>query len=167
MPQDYRRIPILLHNKVMACLRENLRQASLILHTVFPEPKVIYKVKGSIAGSALLTRWEIQLNSIMLTDNGDTFIDEVVPHELAHLLVFKTFGKVKPHGKEWQYMMSEVLGKLPKVTHNFTIKRNSYMYRCNCQIHHLTKIRHNKIQNNKSSYLCQKCGSILKQVIPI
>ncbi|WP_296210015.1 SprT family zinc-dependent metalloprotease [Gilliamella sp.] len=162
MQQDYKRIPIYLHNQTMACLRTHLMQANQRLHSQYKEPKIIYKPKGSIAGSAFLTRWEIQLNSIMLLDNGTQFIEEVVPHELAHLIVFKEFGKVKPHGKEWQYIISEILGKIPATTHRFPIQRNTYLYYCNCQQHYLTSIKHNKIQNNKTSYLCRKCGTILK-----
>lgn len=137
-------------------------QANKLLQCDFIEPKIIYKVKGSIAGSAFLTRWEIQLNSTMLHENGITFIEEVVPHELAHLIVFKRYGKVKPHGKEWQYIMSKILGKIPKTTHSFAIKNANYQYYCQCQEHFLTKIRHNKIQYNKTEYLCRKCGTILK-----
>lgn len=146
----------------MACLRKYLTQANNLLQTHYIEPKIIYKVKGSIAGSAFLARWEIQLNSTMLSENGIVFIEEVVPHELAHLIVYKKFGKVKPHGNEWQYIMSQILGKIPKTTHNFAIKRTNFIYYCQCQEHFLTKIRHNKIQHNNTEYLCRKCGTILR-----
>lgn len=167
MQQDYKRIPIYLHNQVLACLRTHLTQANNILNTNYKEPKVSYKPKGSVAGCAFLTRWEIQLNSIMLNENGEKFINEVVPHELAHLITFQKFGKVKPHGQEWQYIMSEIMKKEPKVTHNFNIKRNEYVYICNCQEHYLSPIRHNKIRKNKASYQCRKCGTILKLKISI
>lgn len=167
MQQDYKRIPIYLHNQVLACLRTSLTQANNILNTNYKEPKVSYKPKGSVAGCAFLTRWEIQLNSIMLNENGEKFINEVVPHELAHLITFERFGKVKPHGQEWQYVMSEIMRKEPKVTHNFNIKRNEYVYICNCQEHYLSPIRHNKIRKNKTSYQCRKCGTILKLKISI
>lgn len=167
MQQDYKRIPIYLHNQVLACLRTHLTQANNILNTNYKEPKVTYKPKGSVAGCAFLTRWEIQLNSIMLNENGEKFINEVVPHELAHLITFQKFGKVKPHGQEWQYIMSEIMKKEPKVTHNFNIKRNEYVYICNCQEHYLSPIRHNKIRKNKTSYQCRKCGTILKLKISI
>ena len=162
MQPDYKRIPIYLHNQVLACLRTHLTQANNILNSHYKEPKVSYKPKGSVAGCAFLTRWEIQLNSIMLCENGEKFIAEVVPHELAHLITYQNFGKVKPHGKEWQYVMSEIMKKEPKVTHNFQIKRNEYVYICNCQEHYLSPIRHNKIRKNKTSYQCRKCGTILK-----
>ena len=167
MQQDYKRIPIYLHNQVLACLRTHLTQANNILNTNYKEPKVSYKPKGSVAGCAFLTRCEIQLNSIMLNENGEKFINEVVPHELAHLITFQKFGKVKPHGQEWQYIMSEIMKKEPKVTHNFNIKRNEYVYICNCQEHYLSPIRHNKIRKNKTSYQCRKCGTILKLKISI
>lgn len=167
MQQDYKRIPIYLHNQVLACLRTHLTQANNILNTNYKEPKVSYKPKGSVAGCAFLTRWEIQLNSIMLNENGEKFINEVVPHELAHLITFQKVGKVKPHGQEWQYIMSEIMKKEPKVTHNFNIKRNEYVYICNCQEHYLSPIRHNKIRKNKTSYQCRKCGTILKLKISI
>ncbi|OCF94157.1 SprT family zinc-dependent metalloprotease [Gilliamella sp. wkB308] len=163
MQQDFKRIPINLHNQVIACLRKHLAQANQLLNMQFTEPKIIYKPKGSVAGSAFLMRWEIQLNTMMLVDNGHIFIEEVVPHELAHLIVFKKFGNVKPHGKEWQYVMSNILGKIPKTTHNFDVKRDFYLYYCECQEHQLTKIRHNKVQHNNINYLCRKCGTQLKQ----
>ena len=162
MQQDYKHIPIYLHNQVMACLRKHLTQANQLLNTEYKEPKIVYKPKGSIAGSAILNRWEIQLNTTMLFENGEKFIEEVVPHELAHLITFQIYGKVKPHGKEWQYIMSEIMKQHPKVTHNFNFKRKEYVYICDCQEHYLSSIRHNKIEKNKISYQCLKCGSILK-----
>ncbi|PXY98561.1 SprT family zinc-dependent metalloprotease [Gilliamella apicola] len=162
MQQDYKHIPIYLHNQVMACLRKHLTQANQRLNTEYKEPKIVYRSKGSIAGSAILNRWEIQLNTTMLCENGEKFIEEVVPHELAHLITFQIYGKVKPHGKEWQYIMSEIMKLHPKVTHNFNFKRKEYVYICDCQEHYLSSIRHNKIEKNKISYQCLKCGSILK-----
>ncbi|MDF7666574.1 SprT family zinc-dependent metalloprotease [Orbaceae bacterium ESL0727] len=162
MPQVYKHIPINLQNHVMACLRRHLAQANAFFHTNYTEPNILYRPKGSIAGSAYLTRWEIQLNRTLLCENGIPFIEEVVPHELAHLLVYKQFGKVKPHGKEWQSIMATVLGKEPKTTHNFTVSRPDYLYVCQCQTHHLSKIRHNKIQQQHIDYICKKCGTILK-----
>lgn len=162
MQQDYKHIPIYLHNQVMACLRKHLTQANQLLNTEYKEPKIGYKSKGSIAGSAILNRWKIQLNTTMLCENGEKFIEEVVPHELAHLITFQIYGKVKPHGKEWQYIMSEIMKQHPKVTHNFNFKRKEYVYLCDCQEHYLSSIRHNKIEKNKISYQCRKCGSILK-----
>lgn len=161
MQQDYKQIPIQLQNHVMACLRRHLAQANQLLQTNYLEPTITYRKKGSIAGTAHFTRWEIQLNCTLLCENGTPFIEEVVPHELAHLLVFKKYGRVKPHGQEWKQMMSTILGKIPKTTHNFSIPKTNYLYICDCQEHYLSKVRHNKISRNNAQYICKRCGKIL------
>ncbi len=65
----------------------------------------------------------------MLLENSEAFIEEVVPHELAHLLVWKHFGRVAPHGKEWKWMMENVLGVPARRTHQFelqSVRRNTF-----------------------------------------
>lgn len=64
-----------------------------------------------------------------MMENQQAFIDEVVPHELAHLLVWKHFGRVAPHGKEWKWMMEAVLGVPARRTHQFeleSVRRNTF-----------------------------------------
>lgn len=165
MKESVIRVPIQLHNQVLACLRSKLTLANKQLNTQYSEPKVKYLKKGSIAGSAYAKDWLIQLNIVMLLENGPTFIEQVVPHELAHLLVFKQYGnKVKPHGVEWQYIMSKILQESPSVTHNFPTpksKRATYLYRCDCQEYQLSTIRHRRIQDRQTQYFCKKCGKML------
>ncbi|MFO6295826.1 SprT-like domain-containing protein, partial [Pseudomonas aeruginosa] len=58
---------------------------------------------------------------VLLLENQREFIDEVVPHELAHLLVWQHFGRVAPHGKEWKWMMEGGLGVPAPRTHRFDL----------------------------------------------
>ena len=83
----------------MRCLREKLAQANLKLGRNYPEPKIVYQQRGTAAGTAWLEPYEIRLNPVLMMENQQAFIEEVVPHELAHLLVWKHFGRVAPHGK--------------------------------------------------------------------
>lgn len=99
----------------MRRLREKLAQANLKLGRNYPEPKLSYTQRGTSAGTAWLESYEIRLNPVLLLENSEAFIEEVVPHELAHLLVWKHFGRVAPHGKEWKWMMENVLGVPPVV----------------------------------------------------
>ena len=92
----------------MRRLREKLAQANLKLGRNYPEPKLSYTQRGTSAGTAWLESYEIRLNPVLLLENSEAFIEEVVPHELAHLLVWKHFGRVAPHGKEWKWMMESV-----------------------------------------------------------
>ena len=105
----------------MRSLRENLAKANLKLGRHYPEPVLVYQQRGTSAGTAWLEKNEIRLNPVLLLENQQAFIDEVVPHELAHLLVWKHFGRVAPHGKEWKWMMESVLGVPALRTHRFEL----------------------------------------------
>lgn len=105
------------------------RQANLKLGRNYPEPKLSYTQRGTSAGTAWLESYEIRLNPVLLLENSEAFIEEVVPHELAHLLVWKHFGRVAPHGKEWKWMMENVLGVPARRTHQFelqSVRRNTF-----------------------------------------
>lgn len=148
----------------MQCLRDKLRQADAHFHCRFPEPLVSYRQRGTIAGTAWLDQWEIRLNPVLLQANQQAFIDEVIPHELAHLLVFRQFGRVAPHGQEWRWMMAEVLHTEPRRTHNFDlaqVRPVTFSYGCRCQQHALTVRRHNRIQRGEAQYRCRHCGEQL------
>lgn len=71
----------------MRSLRDKLAQANRHLERSYPEPTLVYQQRGSAAGTAWLASYEIRLNPVLLLENQQAFIDEVVPHELAHLLV--------------------------------------------------------------------------------
>jgi SprT protein len=158
------RISIATQQAVMRCLRDKLAQANLKLGRDYPEPKLVYHQRGTSAGTAWLDTYEIRLNPVLLLENEQEFIDEVVPHELAHLLVWKTFGRVSPHGKEWKWMMESVLGVPARRTHRFelgSIRTNTFPYRCKCQQHQLTVRRHNRVVRGEAVYRCTQCGEPL------
>ena len=151
----------------MRSLRLALAKANAHLGSNYPEPKVSYRQRGTTAGTAHLSQWEIRLNAVLLTENGQPFIDDVVPHELAHLLVYRQFGRVSPHGSQWRWMMEEVLGVPASRTHAFdvaSVQGKTFGYRCNCQLHRLTVRRHNKILRKESEYRCKKCGALLRPI---
>lgn len=158
------RLPIALQQAVMRSLREKLALANQKLDCNFPEPKLTWQQRGTSAGTAWLESYEIRLNPVLLLENQQAFIDEVVPHELAHLLVWKRFGRVAPHGKEWKWMMESVLGVPAQRTHQFeleSVRKNTFPYRCGCQQHQLTVRRHNRVMRGDAVYRCVHCGDPL------
>ncbi len=149
----------------MRSLRGHLQKANHLLERHYPEPKLLYQQRGTSAGTAWLEQWEIRLNPLLLMENQQAFIGEVVPHELAHLLVWKYFGRVAPHGKEWQWMMESILGVPARRTHQFalaSVRSATFLYYCRCQQHQLTVRRHNKVVRNKTRYHCVNCGETLQ-----
>lgn len=161
------RIPIALQQAVMRCLRDKLQLAEQHFSEAFPEPKVVYQQRGTSAGTAWLQAWEIRLNPVLLLENQHSFIDEVVPHELAHLLVFRRFGRVAPHGREWRWMMETVLHVSANRTHQFeisSVQSKTFPYQCSCQRHQLTVRRHNRVLRGDSEYRCRHCGDKLRFV---
>ncbi|MEP1383406.1 MAG: SprT-like domain-containing protein, partial [Paraglaciecola sp.] len=79
----------------------------------FERPTIRFNQRGKIAGSARLQTNELRFNPVLLEDNQETFINEVIPHEVSHLLTYSLFGRVKPHGKEWQSIMIDVFKLQP------------------------------------------------------
>lgn len=123
------RIPIAIQQAVMRSLREHLANANRKLERRYAEPTLVYQQRGTSAGTARLEKNEIRLNPVLLLENQREFIDEVVPHELAHLLVWQHFGRVAPHGKEWKWMMESVLGVPARRTHRFelaSVRQNTF-----------------------------------------
>lgn len=149
----------------MRALRENLLRANQQLARNYPLPNLSYSQRGTAAGTAWLEKWEIKLNPVLLMENQQAFIEEVVPHELAHLLVWKHFGRVAPHGAEWKWMMENVLNVSACRTHQFevaSVRSRTFPYFCRCQQHQLTIRRHNRVVRGETRYHCMNCGDPLQ-----
>jgi SprT protein len=81
----------------------------------------------------------VRLNSLLMNANNN-LLDEVLCHELAHIVVYTRFGeKAKPHGPEWAALMHQA-GYRPRVRMNIDdemlpISINKYEHLCPvCQL---------------------------------
>ncbi len=157
-----------LHTQVINKTRDCIALAEKKLNQSLDMPVVSFKQRGKIAGSARYSQWEVRFNPVLLAENPEAFINEVVPHEIAHLLTFKLFGRVRPHGKEWQTMMTQVFGIPARTTHSFdisSVRGSTFLYRCACRDHHLSIRRHNKIVRQQTLYHCTLCRQALSPKI--
>lgn len=74
---------------------------------------------SAMAGQAIMSpgAYMIRLNPHLLNEHKQSFIDDVVGHEWAHVAVWDR-QQATGHGKAWQMMMRKV-GQEPNRTHNF------------------------------------------------
>ncbi|MCG9695619.1 SprT family zinc-dependent metalloprotease [Shewanella sp. Isolate11] len=139
-------------------------QAEQQLNRRFSRPEVNFKLRGKSAGTAHLQLNKLRFNATLLEENPQAFLDQVVAHEICHLLAHQLFGRVKPHGKEWQSLMVNIFGLRPDTTHNLdisSVEGKTFTYYCNCGPVHLTIRRHNKIRRQQTQYRCRRCKQTL------
>lgn len=154
-----------LSEQIYAYLETYYQIAEQKLNRRFVRPDITFNQRGKAAGSARLQQNHIKLNPILLNENSEHFLQQVIPHEISHLLVFQLFGRVKPHGREWQHMMQSIFGLEPLVQHTLDVSKVSgkqFDYQCLCGPIKLSIRRHNSIVRKRRVYCCRKCNSVLK-----
>lgn len=147
-----------------------IRSAAKRFRILIPEPEIRFDLRGKAAGMVVFypkRKQVIRYNRKMLAENGQVFIDQTVPHEVAHLVArFLHGSRIRPHGIEWRSIMV-LFGADPIRCHNFPTPAGNrrrmryFSYRCTCSTHQLSAIRHNRTQAGVT-YLCRRCGSPLQ-----
>lgn len=142
-----------------------IHRAEVAFQRSFPIPAIGFKLRGKAAGKAFLQTNEIRLNPVLFEENYVEFINQVIPHEVAHLITYHQYGKVKPHGSEWQLIMEKVLRVSATTTHSFevqSVQGKTFEYQCECNAYPLTIRRHNKVQRKQANYYCKSCQQALR-----
>lgn len=158
LPQTDHQAQIL--QRVESCY--HLAESQLDRH--FPRPEVNFKLRGKSAGTAHLQLNKLRFNATLLEENPQEFITQVVPHEICHLLAYQLYGRVKPHGNEWQSLMITLYQRRPSTTHNLdtrSVEGKTFTYRCDCGPVNLSVRRHNKVLNQQTLYRCRRCHQTL------
>ncbi len=136
------------------------------------QPEILFDLSGKSAGMAVFSATgsvRIRYNRTLLHNNGVDFLNQTVPHEAAHLVARALYGRhIRPHGPEWRSVM-QLFGAEPVRCHRFEVPDRSrrrmryFTYRCACQTHRLSAIRHHRSQAGVN-YLCRRCGSPLRHL---
>lgn len=126
-----------------------------------PMPTCSFDLRGRVAGKALLGRmpvkskdkvigkteplFHVQFNAVLFMENVQLFLDDTIPHEVAHLVADALYGRrIAPHGHEWQSVM-HLFGSDPCALHNMDVT-NARVHRlfehaCGCKTYNLTSRR--------------------------
>lgn len=151
-------------SKLHSHAAERVLQCYLIaesqLQHSFIRPEINFKLRGKSAGTAHLHQNLLRFNATLLAENQDAFFNEVIPHEICHLLAHQMYGRVKPHGREWQALMIRVFTLSPSTTHSMdtqSVAGKHFSYQCDCGPVNLSIRRHNKVVRGETQYRCRRC----------
>lgn len=131
-----------------------------------PNVRVSFDLRGHAAGEACLASRLTKYNGELLTRYGESFIHEIVPHEVAHIVAESVFGgAIRPHGGEWKAVM-RFFGAEPRIHHDFETtparRLRLFAYGCACgDIHHLSARSHRRILRGTVEFKCNRCRQTL------
>lgn len=138
-------------------------------------PEVRFDLRGKCGGQACKEPGKppyIRANPDLMTRYPRFYIQQVVPHEVAHIVAQHIHGDgIKPHGNEWKSVM-RFFGKPPDVYHSMQTQRarakpirRTYHYSCGCpeRTHTVSAIRHGRMLRKEAHYACKFCK---KKLVP-
>ena len=131
----------------------------------FERPRVSLDLRGQKAGVAYLQRNLLRFNAQLYRENHEHFLEQTVPHKVAHLLAHALYGdRIRPHGREWQTLMTDLFGLPALRCHDYQIaprRSTQYLYQCGCpEGIPFAPQRHALVRRGRR-YLCRRCGDML------
>ena len=134
-----------------------------------PKIDVRFDIRGTVAGQFCVHYGTMffRVNMILAKENLEDYINQTVPHEFCHYIVWKSidrmYGRPQPHGYEWKQAMIRVFGLEPQRCHSYDTTNartrkvpRPYVYKCKCRERKETAHIHNIIKGCK--YRCGDCG---------
>jgi len=168
-----------LKSKAIESIKHYTDLGNKVFNTNMTYPKADFSLRGTVGGKYATSRHTVIVNMILFAENVDKYLNQTIPHEVAHAFQRHIYGhykqsgysvkRIMPHGNEWKRIMLS-MGKDPKRCHNYdtsnstarTVSRD-YSYSCNCNTpHNLTVTRHRRMQSNKAVYRCVHCKAALR-----
>ena len=160
--------------KLVAATIQSVAKACEVLGYRVSVPHVVFNLRGITAGMAFsyvegftpLIRYNLGLAK----ENLEAFLDNTVPHEVAHIVANRHFGKNCGHKREWQWVMRKVYGIEPKRCHQYDVSAHRirktfiHIYKCGCGECRTGTKHHNLIQNAPDRrIICSVCRQVLKK----
>ena len=119
-----------IRNDILKRAEEAVRQAEAKARRYYdlrlPEATIDFSLRGRCAGQARVDgkgETQLRLNYQLLAENLEVFVKQTIPHEVAHLVVNwhrrKKRRRPRPHGPEWQRVMTDCFGLAPDRCHAY------------------------------------------------
>jgi SprT protein len=170
------KVSIALQDRIEKELARLVSVARFMYGRDFKMPKVLYNVKGTVAGYANVASNTVRFNPVLLNENVDAFIARTVPHEFAHIVDyvlnpgnFSRYRKKRSvHGPSWKSIMRD-FGCDPSRCHSYDVsnakqKRTAeYVWTCSHCGNKMTlgPKRHHKMASGSAMYWPISCRSHL------
>lgn len=144
------------------------KRYSSISH-MFTPPRIVYNVRGAVAGWAHSSRNLIRLNPFFLMNEKTVhdMLDDTVPHECAHIFTHMIHPNADAHGWEWKTIFQLIApGATFKRTHSYDTfiarpDKVNMEFICNCgKIFNLGPNRQKRAL--RGELWCLRCKGILK-----
>ena len=160
---------ILVIEKATSCLSTANRATGSSLSL----PLIVFDLRGRAAGQFRIREGAPQLrfNTAIFARYFDDNLEQTVPHEVAHYLVYELFMKkapgrrIMPHGREWKAMM-QLLGVPATTRHGFDLsdipvrREQRLAWSCGCSTHSITKRTHLRMLRGEKR-ICTVCKAVL------
>jgi SprT protein len=140
-------------------------------------PHVRFDKRGTCGGTADFSLNELNFNARLMLENWDEYLNQIIPHEVAHLVKNAVFGTkrkgalMRSHGTYWQRIM-RVFGISSDRTHNMDVSnvaqpKRKFLYECQCcKVEFiLSSVKHNKaVRGTKRLSHCGETIVLLKEL---
>lgn len=157
--------------RILEKVEESFVIAESFFNTKFERPRnIIFKRKGTTAGYSNYNNRELMFQLDLAEANTEHFINEIVPHEVAHYVQRAIYGygrNVPHHGWQWKHIMLRVYKLSPERCHTYDtsvtkVKRQQrFPYKCACRTHSVSSTIHNRIQKSGRRYTCNDCSTLI------
>ena len=129
-------------------------------------PHVRFDKRGTCGGTANYSKMELNFNAGLMVDNWDEYMNQIIPHEVAHIIKTHIYGYGKgrnsAHGANWKRVM-RAFGVEPDRCHNMDVSKvkqykaplKKYIYVCQCGCDKeviLSAVRHNRMVRGTHNY---------------
>jgi SprT protein len=150
--------------KISEKLNELIKKAEILFYPgKFGD--ITFSMNGrltSTAGRAFYKEGRLDFSKVLYAQNVETFLNDTVPHELAHIIAYRVYNS-SGHDASWKKVMM-ALGYEPTRCHSYEVQQRSsakvYKYVCGCEgkTHEVSAQRQAWINKGKT-YQCTTCGT--------